>query len=53
MARGRSPVKEVSHIQYVREEQFSSLAEPGEVTVGEEVYPVTLITDELLEARSY
>ena len=45
--------EEVSHIQYVREEQFSSLAEPGEVTVGEEVYPVTLITDELLEARSY
>ena len=39
--------------QYVKEEQFSALDKPDEVEVNGKVYPVTLLTEEIMEARSY
>ena len=47
--RGETPEKR----QYVREEQFSSLPEPAEVTVGDKVYEVTPLTEELIQQRTY
>lgn len=39
--------------QFVREEQFTALEEPAEVTVQGETYPATVVTGEMIKARDY
>ena len=45
--------EEVPERQYVNEEQFSALEEPAEVSVRGETFPVTMVTEEVIEGRTY
>ena len=45
--------EEVPERQYVNEEQFSAQAEPAEVSVRGETFPVTMVTEEVIDARTY
>ena len=45
--------EEIPRKQFVREEQFSALSEPSEVEAGGVFYPVRMVSEELIEERSY
>ena len=49
IAQGEDPGKRL----YVAEQQFSALEEPENTVIGGKEYPVTVLTRELMDERSY
>lgn len=45
--------EEVPHREYVNENQFSSFEEPAQLTIGDNTYKVTLLSEEFIENRTY
>ena len=43
----------VSHEMYMEESQFSAVPDITEITIGDEVYPVTMVDEKLINSRNY